>query len=277
MQARKIKLDLVRQGCDTSIVPKGITKKPVNIDRAKVKEENHMTTLNVTFDLENSPRFPVYLKYGGQHQAQPAYLYLDLRDGECGAGYNGEIGSTPLLQWHSIVLTFPIAAETMAAGISDLIESHKEAFQVILDDSKIEWDGNNNAGKFGDKATEELVKLGFFMDENGANPEGTQSYDSLVTMIDSDYFPEWLGDTIDTNHDLESLAETLINVDGEGGCYFSDDMNSSDAILYELKHVWSERLYSGDDIPQEVAQYLLDDGFCDDSQWVDELKEFAQG
>ena len=235
-----------------------------------------MTTLNITFKNNvDTPRFPVHCQYGGQHQPQPAYIYLDLRDGDCGADYNGEMGSTPCLQWHNIFLTFPISAETMADQIEELINSNADKFQAILDDSEIEWDGNNNVGKFGETATEILTELAFFVGDDGYNPDGIQSFDSLLTMIDSSYFEEWLGDTIESDYDLESLSESLVLMDGEGDCYFTDEMKDSNAILCQLKHIWSEKLYSGHDIPKEVAQYLLNDGSCDDSQWLDELNEFA--
>lgn len=232
-----------------------------------------MTTLNITFKNDDTtPRFPVYHKYGGQFQPQPAYIFLDLRDGECGADYNGEMGSVPVVQWHNIVLTFPISAETKADQIEQIINDNAEKFQAILDDSEVVWDGSNNVGSFGEKTTALLSELGFYAD---GNPEGLQSYDSQVCMIDEEYFAEWVSDISLQNYDLDSLAEDLHNCDGDGNAYFTDSMNSKNAIYTQLLDIWAERLYSGYDVPKEVAQTLLDEGKCDESAWVEELKEFA--
>lgn len=237
-----------------------------------------MTTLNITFtNDENTDRFPIYCKYGGQHQAQPAYLFLDLRNGDCGADYNGEMGSTPVTHWHNIVLTFAIDSATTASNIESLIEARKEDFQAILDDSEIEWDGNNNVGKFGDKAKCILERLCFFEGKEW-NPEAVQSFDSLTTMIDEEYFQEWVQDNLfpDSLTTPEEHAEELLTRDGDNDAYFSNGLNSSDSILSSLVSLWADRLYSGDDLPQHIAQYLVEQGTCDDSQWLEELNKFAK-
>lgn len=229
--------------------------------------------LNVTFDASTSPRFPVYFKYSGQFHPQPAYIYLDLRDGECGADYNGEIGSIPTTQWLDQVLCFKINPETRADDIADLIEKHSEDFQAILDDSSIEWDGNNNRGVFGEKATEILKKLNYFV---GGNPEGFQEYIE-TTMIDAEYLPDWLQGNIfpKDNQSVEEFADELFSMDGENDMYFSDEFQCSETILSHLCDIWAEHLYSGHELPKLVAKHLIEQGTCDDSQWMDELIEFA--
>jgi hypothetical protein len=234
-----------------------------------------MLGLNITFNAENTTRFPVYCEHGGQYQPQPAYLYLDLRNGECSADYNGEIGSTPIIHWQNIVLTFPIAAETSADDIQALIEQHSEDFQAILSGSTVEWDGSNNVGTFNENAKAILEKLNFFGE---GDPEAIQSYDNISTIINSAYFEEWLQDNIfPSEHEtVDSFAEELYLCDGNENAYFSESMNSKDAILSSLIDIWAEQLYSGNDIPATVAQYLIKQSTCEDSQWLTELNEFAQ-
>jgi hypothetical protein len=234
-----------------------------------------MTTLDIIFNAENTTRFPVYCQYGGQHQPQSAYLYLDLRDGECGADYNGEMGSIPIVQWQKIVLTFPIAAETRGDDIQALLEKHSDDFQAILNGSTIEWDGSNNVGTFNDNAKVILEKLGFLGE---GNLEAIQDYANVSTIINSAFFEEWLSDNIFPNESetVESFAEELHQCDGDENAYFSESMNSKDAILSSLSGIWVEQLYSGNDIPENVAKYLIQEGTCDDSQLLAELKEFAQ-
>jgi hypothetical protein len=235
-----------------------------------------MTTLNIV-STANTSRFPVYCKYSGQYSAQPAYIYLDLRNGECGADYNSQTGSTPFSHWLNNVLIFPINAQTRGSEIIQIIEDRKEDFQAILDDSSIEWDGNNNVGKFGDNSKVLLRKLGFQVNEDPVDPEGFQSYGSIGGMIDSEYLPDWLGDDIypATNETPESFANRLHLCDGDDNYWFSDDMNSPDEILAALRHMWADDLYAGNDLPKIAAQHLLDIGTCDESQWLDELNQFA--
>lgn len=228
-----------------------------------------MTTLNITFNAETSGRFPVYCKYQDRYQEQPAYIVLDLETGECNADYNSEIGGTPEPIWNGCILTFRLSPSATADEIESIIENHAEEFQNILDGSSVEWDGSNWVGQLNEDALsicESLNKCseGFWLDCNSS-------------IIDNDYFVDWLQDGIypHSGQTPEDFAEYLWSLDGEGDCYFSDDMNNPDSILSALRDVWAERLYAGYDLPKDVAQHLIEEGTCDDSQWMDELKEFA--
>lgn len=46
-------------------------------------------------------------------------------------------------------------------------------------------------------------------------------------------------------------------------------------IRDELLTLWGEQLYTGEALPESVAQALLEDGRCNDSAYLDELREFA--
>lgn len=227
--------------------------------------------LNIVFNAaEINERFPVFCKYPGQFQAQPAFIYLDLRDGECGADYNAAISGTPADQWHDIVLTFKIPAELTADQIETIINDNADKFQTILNGAAVEWDGSNNRGVLNDDARAAFDSL----DHYG---EGFL-YDGFEGgIIDLEYFPTWIEQKQFPNIDqsVSEFAQELYNCDGDDGYYFSDDLNRADLIENALLNEWAEMLYSGQDLPAHVAQALIKAGTCDDSQWLEELNEFA--
>lgn len=228
--------------------------------------------LNVTFDAIDSDRFPVYCKYPLQCQAQPAFIELDIETGECTADYNRKIGNAiPFSVWHNRKLRFSIAPEMRNNEIAELIDSLKDEFQKILNGASVEWDGSNNIGRFNDESQRCLDDL---------NEAFSQCYFGIAesSMINEESFADWLGDDVfpSTGQSVEEFADKLYSLDGESDCWFSDNINSPDAILSQLKCVWTENhLYQYDSLPQDVAKHLLDDGYCDDSYWLDELKRFT--
>ena len=227
-----------------------------------------MTTLNIVFDPSTTGRFPAYCKYDGQFQPQPAYIYLDLRDGECGIDYNADIGNAkPAEYWHGIVRTFPVNPRTPADELLALINDNAETFQRLLDAGSVEWDGNNYAGRVSDESLadweNEWGALGY-----GEITEGGM-IDDLATWLDG--LPE-----IEPGQALSELAAELHSLDGDDGFYFSDELNSVAAILDTLLDMWADQLYGGEEIPQEVARALLDDGRCEDSAWMPELRAYAR-
>lgn len=228
-----------------------------------------MNTLNIVFKAaDQTERFPLYRKYPGQFEPQKAYIFLDLESGECGADYSGEIGNAiPSRQWHNIVLTFAISPYYMADKIESVINDNAEFFQALLDNSAVEWDGNNYRGKITDEKLNERVMewdmlcQGFDCDEGG--------------MIED--LAEYLQCTpdLENGQTVDQLADDILSNDGDNGYYFTDSLNSVEAIKSELLDMWADGLYSGNEISKNVAQCLIAEGVCDDSQWMDELHEFA--
>lgn len=225
-----------------------------------------MTTLTIKFDASNAKRFPVYAHYQGQYQPQPAYIELDIRDGSLDADYSGEIGNAlPGAVWHSLVLRFKLAPETTADQIEKIINDNKDLFQSILDGSESHWNGSNWVGKFSESAQELINTIdqgdAFMFDLEGGVIDLTQ-------WIENQPFPA-------DNQTLEQFAQAIIDSDGEGGFYFLEPYHI-DSLLSDLRDIWADMLYSGNDIPTSVAQHLIEHGTCDDSAWMDELREFAQ-
>lgn len=96
---------------------------------------------------------PLYALYGGQSQEQPAYIALDLRDGECEADYSGEIGGgIPATVWHNVVRRYSVTPRLSRESIVRLVERITPDLQAVLDDSSTEWDGSNTVGVLGPDA-----------------------------------------------------------------------------------------------------------------------------
>lgn len=224
-----------------------------------------MATLNVMFDASTSPRFPVYSHYAGQIYPQPAYLELDIRDGSLIADYSGEVGNAaPSAVWHSLVLRFKLAPETTAGQIEKIISDNKELFQSIMDGSESHWDGRNWVGKFSEAAQDSIDNIiqtdAFMRDLEGGMID-------LAQWIEDKPFPA-------DGQTLEQFAQGLIDSDGQNGYHFREQYHV-DSMLSDLRDIWADMLYSGKDIPVIVAKHLIEHGTCDDSQWMDELREFA--
>lgn len=224
-----------------------------------------MTTLNIKFAASTAKRFPVYAKYEGQHQAQPAYLELDICDGSLTADYSGEIGNAvPVRVWNNLILRFSLMPETTAEEVARIIEENKETFQKILDGSKSEWNNSNWVGKFTDETKEIINEISqldpFVCDVQGGLIE-------LSEWIAENKFPS-------TGQSIEDFAEDVISSDGNDGFYFENPYNL-ESMLSDLREVWAEALYSDEEIPAEVAQHLIEHGTCKDSAWMEELNEFA--
>lgn len=225
-----------------------------------------MATLNILFDASTAKRFPVYAQYPGQHSPQPAYVELDIRDGSLIADYSGEIGNAvPSAVWHSLVLRFKLAPETTAGQIEKIISDKKGLFQSILDGSESHWDGRNWVGKFTEEAQESIASINegdaFMFDLEGGMID-------LAQWIEDKPFPE-------DGQTIEQFAQGVIDSDGQNGYYFRETPDL-DSMLSDLRDIWANLLYSGDDIPAIVAQHLIEHGTCDDSQWMDELRDFAK-
>lgn len=223
-----------------------------------------MITAHSVFSSEE--RFPVYCKYPGQYQNQPAFIALDLETGEVDAGYSGEIGNAiPSPVFHGIVIRFPIRPESTADMITEMISSNLENFQTVLDGSSIEWDGSNYVGRLSESASDLVneMQCSLFDDcqEGGI-------IDDLGTYLDGNIDPD--------GQSFEDFAHEIFSYNGDNDYWFSSDLDSAEKIQSALLDLWADQLYAGDDIPRHVAQALIADGRCDDSQWTDELSAFAK-
>jgi hypothetical protein len=115
-----------------------------------------MTINAITSNLDRlEGKAPLYQKYSGQFNPQPAYIELDCRNGELMADYSGEIGNAvPFYYWHGLAVRWDVSAETSGASIRELFanQGFLETCQRILDGFDEHWDGNNHVGHYNDDA-----------------------------------------------------------------------------------------------------------------------------
>jgi len=197
--------------------------------------------------------FPVYAKYPQQVNAQPAFITLDTRDGEIDADYSGEIGNgLPADVWNGIVIRFPINCMSTTSEIDTMIADCLADFQAVLDCE----DG------------EELESLKYDIERKLAAGSET----SICTLAE---YLAYESEYPDENQSIEAFAADLLDGNGDNNVWFSPELDSADHVIDALLDMWADTLYAGDDLPALAAQALLADGRCADSQWMDELREFA--
>lgn len=226
-----------------------------------------MPKLEIKFNAATAKRFPVYKKYRGQILEQKAFLSLDLRDGTLLADYDSTIGdSVPKDVWNDIILRFKLEPQTTAGRIEQIINENKELFQAILDDSKVILVNGDHKGYLGKRARDL-----FDSRSDGSLFRFLTGYDGgiidLAQWIEDKPFPA-------NGQSLESFAQQIIDTDGLNDFYFLEPY-TIDSLLSDLRDIWASMLYAGETIPNQVAQHLIAHGTCDDSQWLDELREFA--
>jgi hypothetical protein len=218
---------------------------------SKIGEFKMKTVKNI---FSSDERFPLY-QPSDQRLQTNSWISLDIETGEIDAGYSQQ-GSTSERAWNDIELHIPMPEQSTTDEIIRVIENHIDDFQIILNDSTISWDRNNYKGFLGDDAQAIYDKL---------YDNGTGFYCESQTSIIDD-LSEWLQTTPEIETTIYSLAKDLLNCDGDEGYYFSDALNSIDAIKSALLDMFAAELYKGEEISQKQNQALIDAGICGDSQ-----------
>jgi hypothetical protein len=113
-------------------------------------------TMTTTLKIDNlrDEIAPLYCRYSGQTNAQPAYVEMD-DDGIIAADYSGEIGGGVSFDvFHSRTLRWGVAERVRGDALADLLESDemRVLFERVYNGHSIEWDGNNNVGHLDDDA-----------------------------------------------------------------------------------------------------------------------------
>lgn len=136
------------------------------------------------------------------------------------------------------------------------------------------WDGSNQVGQFSDEAQSVIDKL------SCEEELLTESFEYAVSLIsNSADLGEYLSDAAfpsESQSVSEFAGEIIDDISYEyyGLC---DNLSTPEGLLTALSDVWANFLYNGDELPQEVAKYLIEEGVCDDSAWMDELNAMAEG
>ena len=221
------------------------------------RELTIMSKITVNFDAKSATRFPVYCKYDGEINPQTAFISLDLRNGSVDADYSGEIGGgLPADVWNREVLRFSINPMTHRDDIETLINSHSEDFTKLLE-------------LYQSEEFEQISELDSDLNEK-IFQDGIENY-----MIDD--VAEWVmnGGWPEQETTLKTYIEEVLAADGEGDHFLPEEFLDKENLKETILLAWADHLYSDQDIPSHVAKILLDEGTCSDSQWMDELREFA--
>ena len=227
-----------------------------------------MATLTIHFDHKTSNRFPVYRQYPGQYFPQPAYLELDIRTGDLDANFSSDIGGgVPATVWHNLVLRFTISNTAHKDDIAKFIADCADDFQTVLDGAEVQWNGNNLVGMFTKAAQSTIDRVNDRLND-GSDFQRVMIH-NVAELLNGDVWPK-------PGQSINDFIDDLMACDGDYDSWFIDDLvNNPDAFKDELLEIWADCLYSGEDIPANIAQALIEAGTCDDSAWMDQLTTFA--
>ena len=118
-------------------------------------------TIKIDATLPNDSNAPLYEKYDGQLQPQPAKLRID-EDGHVDVYVSGEIGGgVPMDQWHNRTLTWTLSPE-LAHDQAEALLSDPDVIRLlerIHASHEIKWDGNNHVGSYDEDLYNELQRL----------------------------------------------------------------------------------------------------------------------
>lgn len=208
---------------------------------------------------------PLLVQYASEHAPQPANIHLDLETGQVWAAANGEIGNAvPATVFNGTERTYAINPNLTTDQVASVLDDAAELLQTVYSNSETTWDGSNWVGVLGEAAEDAEREL-----ENDGLPLGHDLEQHILPAAD---FADWIMAAGDMNAWMpqpeDEVSDFIENFDMDGLIF---DGNLAD----ELRELWAQHLYNGDDLPANVARDLLEDGRCEDSEWMDELKEFA--
>lgn len=114
--------------------------------------------------IDPADKTALHCHYPNQTNQQPCELRIDLQNGILSVGYNPEIGhprAMTMSAWCRRTIVFEIPCLTTVVA-NRLLDDAGPLAQRMIDNSEIEWDGNNRVGKLGidaQAAQEELADL----------------------------------------------------------------------------------------------------------------------
>lgn len=198
--------------------------------------------------LEHNPNdpAPLYAHYQNQSSPQPAYLELDLRDGKVTADYSGEAGNAmPAYVWSGVIRRYSVNPLLTAEQINEVVEEVKDSLQLIYENSEVGLDDNHNlAGRFlTEEARVEDERLAQMALES---PLGREKDQRVIVDL-----AEWLSDTDYTPEPNALVSEFIKNFDLDG--YLC-----TEKVAEVLPRMWLNDVAAGEELPPNVAQYLLD-------------------
>lgn len=103
---------------------------------------------------------PLYERYASQTNAQPANVVLYCDTAELTAFAAGEIGGgVPADVYHRRVLRWHVCNELTGPAVAELLAEVAPLAQRVVDGYSVEWDGNNNVGRYTEDASEAAEEI----------------------------------------------------------------------------------------------------------------------
>ena len=222
------------------------------------------TATNTTIDISavqalKNEFAPLYMRYDGQINPQPAYLELT-EDGKVSANYQAEIGhySTTMDVWHGRTLQWDLPPWAKGWAIAEFVED-QEVFALlerIHRGHKIWWNGSNMVGSLvTEDAIEASKELQELIDDYFSNER------TCVEVYDID---EWIDDSPlqniwPANKDLDEAVEDIVD-----NAEFDDVIVEGDIHSALLERAREEYKKGSDQIGPVHIQALREAGMIDD-------------
>jgi hypothetical protein len=181
-----------------------------------LKKEPNMESQKLDIREYKDEKLPVYCKYNGQFQAQPAYISLDV-DGEVRARYNGNIGSgTTVRHWHGLEIHWSIPANMTGEQIDMFIEEIKPLLEKVYDGHTEVWDGNNYVGKLTEEAEDAKHEIDYLCHQLSGDIEIWGVSDWLQNVV--------YKDIVEPGETIEQAAIKIQKEAEEANVYLTGDI-----------------------------------------------------
>jgi hypothetical protein len=138
------------------------------IDRMYQQEIPTMTTQADTITIERintKPEHDPYTNIGGI--ASRTTLKLDPRDRTVWVTQEYNDNSTPMDEWHNLVLTWRVNSYPRETEMREWITDNLDTLTTICDGFEAHWNGNNIVGRYTDEARAAAESIEFLFDNDG--------------------------------------------------------------------------------------------------------------
>ena len=187
--------------------------------------------MTITFKIDNlrDVLAPVYNRYPGQTNAQPAYVEM-CEDGTITADSDGNIGGGMSFDvYHGRTIRWGINNSLRGDTLADTLEQRLDLFQRVHDGQSIEWNGNNYVGRLDDDAQEAHDEIAAELDALSSDESSLTPVWEVDRWLENtafdDIWPE--GKTLDEAIEAIEVEATLAGIELEG--------RIKDCLLYKAE------------------------------------------
>ncbi|AGH81648.1 hypothetical protein PCNPT3_08550 [Psychromonas sp. CNPT3] len=222
-----------------------------------------MKNIKINIMLVKPNQFPNYLENKEKITAVDAYIYLNIKTGECYADYNINHNSICFDGYQNIILTFKVEIDATHDALNKIFKDNKNNFQQIINGSEIKWRGSNYVAVLNENARDIYYKLF----NNGNGFISISSKKGLIGSVNT-----YLDVNKHLNADLDDFINTLLEVN-INHYYFLKNFPNKKTMCLILQHMLLERLYNGGPLPHSTIKYLLTLKNMYSSHWEKKLKK----